>query len=160
MNRDQIRNPHWIYPGNVLVLDRQSGRLSVETVRLSPAIRSESLENAVPTIPPSAIAAFLSRPLIVSEAEYDSGPPIMATEASRRRVGAGNVIYVKGLTKAQGENWQIYRRGDKLVDPDSGAFIGYLGVYLGEAQMRQYGEVSKLEVTKSVQEITVGDALV
>jgi LysM repeat protein len=162
MNREQIRNPHRIYPGDVLVLDRASGRLRVDTTaeRLSPRVRVEDVAQAVPTIPPSAIEAFVSRPLVLGENELDSAPRIMATEESRVVVGAGNIAYVKGLTKEQGENWHIYRRGDKLVDPDTGATLGYFGLYLGEAVVRRYGEVSRIEITKSVQEIYTGDRLV
>src|SRR5712691_147810 len=29
MNKDQIRNPHLIYPGYVILLDRERGRLSI-----------------------------------------------------------------------------------------------------------------------------------
>jgi hypothetical protein len=64
------------------------------------------------------------------------------------------------VTREQGENWQIYRRGDKLVDPDTGATLGYLGLYLGEARVRQFGEVSRIEILRSTQEIYVGDRLV
>src|SRR5256885_12044433 len=47
-NKEQIRNPHLIYPGDVLVLDRARARLSVAggaggTVKLSPRVRAESL---------------------------------------------------------------------------------------------------------------------
>lgn len=162
MNRDQVRNPHRIYPGDVLVLDRATGRLRVESpsASMSPRIRAEDVAKSVQTIPPAAIEAFTSRPMVVSENELDSAPQIMATQESRVVVGAGNVAYVKGLTQDKGANWHIYRRGDKLVDPDTGTTLGYLGLYLGEAVVRQFGEVSRIEITKSTQEIYTGDRLV
>ncbi len=165
MNRGQIRNPHLIYPGDVLVLDRTTGRLRVETTAssagsLGPRVRTEALASAVPTIPPSAIEPFISRPMVISETELDSAPRIIATEESRVVVGAGNLAYVKGLTKDKGDAWHIYRRGDKLVDPDTGTTLGYLGLYLGEARVRAFGDISRIEITKSVQEIVTGDRLV
>ena len=160
MNREQIRNPHRIYPGDVLVLDRTTGRLSVETVALSPRVRTEDLAEAVATIPPAVIEPFISRPLVIRENELDSAPRIIATEESRVAVGTGNIAYVKGLRRDKGENWQIYRRGDKLVDPDSGATLGYLGLYLGEARVRQFGDISRIEIVRSTQEIYTGDSLV
>jgi hypothetical protein len=169
MNRAQIRNPHLIYPGDVLVLDRATGRLRVDSASrapdggrgsLGPRVRTEELASALPTIPPSAIEAFISRPMVIGENELDSAPQIMATEESRVVVGAGNLAYVRGLTQDKGEAWHIYRRGDKLVDPDTGATLGYLGLYLGEARVRQFGDISRIEIIKSVQEIYTGDRLV
>ncbi len=160
LNRQQIRNPHRIFPGDVLVLDRATGRLRVETVAMVPRVRTEDIKDVVPTIPPSAIEAFISRPMVLAENELDSAPKIIATEESRVVVGAGNIAYVKGLQKDRGDNWHIYRRGDKLIDPDTGATLGYLGLYLGEARVRQFGEISRVEILKSTQEIYTGDSLV
>ncbi len=160
MNREQVRNPHRIYPGDVLVLDRATGRLRLDTVRLSPSVRTENLADAVPTIQPGAINAFLSKPMVVSENELDSAPRIMATEENRVAVGAGNVAFAKGLTKDKGLDWHIYRRGDKLVDPDTGATLGYMALYLGEARVRQFGDISRIEIIKSTQEIYTDDRLV
>lgn len=160
MNREQVRNPHRIFPGDVLVLDRATGRLSVDTVKLSPSVRREDLARAVPTIQPSVINAFLSKPMIVGENELESAPRIMATEESRVTIGAGSIAFAKGLTKDNGLDWQIYRRGDKLIDPDTGATLGYMALHLGEARVRQFGDISRIEIIKSTQEIYTDDRLV
>src|SRR5665647_514785 len=81
MNRDQIKNPHLIYPGDVIALDMSSGspqlRLLRETVTLEPGIREEALEKAaVPTISPYIIAPFLSQPLVIENGVLNDAPII------------------------------------------------------------------------------------
>ncbi len=162
LNQDQIRNPNRIYPGDVLVLDRRNTQLQVQLseVRLSPKVRIEAREKvAVPTIPPSVIEPFLSRPLVVGASELDGAARIVATEESRVAIGAGNVAYVRGISRDKGEIWQIFRRSDPLVDPDTGETLGYTAIYLGEARIRQHGEVSTVDIIKSTQEIYEGDRL-
>jgi hypothetical protein len=163
MNRQQIRNPHRIYPGDVLVLDRSGGevRLRLESVRLTPRVRVEPMDQqAIRSIPPSVIEPFLSRPMVVSLDELKTAPRIMATEEDRVAIGRGNIAYVEGLRAGQGERWQVFRRGGALIDPDNKEVLGYEAIYLGEATVRRYGELSTVEITRSVQEIYRDDRLV
>ena len=80
MNQEQIKNPHRIYPGDVIVLDKSAGEvrlrlLSTETVRLSPQVRASPLApEPVPTIPISDIEPFLSKPLVIAQNELASAP--------------------------------------------------------------------------------------
>lgn len=167
MNQEQIRNPHRIYPGDVLVLHRsppqaaQLQLLSLPTVKLSPKVRAEPRDaRAVPTISPSAIEPFLSKPLVVGPNELDSAARIVATEENRVAIGAGSVAYAQGITRDKGEIWQIFRRSDALVDPDTKETLGFEAIYLGEARVRDYGgTVATIEITKSTQEIYQDDRL-
>ncbi|MBI1964970.1 MAG: LysM peptidoglycan-binding domain-containing protein [Betaproteobacteria bacterium] len=167
MNQDQIKNPHRIYPGNVLVLDRsaQEARLRLleaeaNTVKLSPRVRAEPLAaKEIPAIQPSVIEPFLSKPLVVGQSELDGAAAITATQESRVAIGAGNTAYARGLTKDKGDVWQIFRRGDALVDPDTQETLGYETIYLGDARVLMFAEQSTIEIVKSVQEIYVGDRL-
>lgn len=167
MNQDQIKNPHLIYPGDILVLDHSSQPptlrlLKLNTDKLSPKVRIEPLESsAVPSISPSEIAPFLSQPLVVGQTELDSAARIVATEENRVALGAGNIAYVQGITKAKGENWQIFRRGDALIDPETNENLGYEAIYLGDARVRDYGKegLTTIEIIKSTQEIYQDDRL-
>jgi hypothetical protein len=173
MNQEQIRNPHRIYPGDIVVLDRsgQGAQLRLiqgqgpvqgggAVVKLSPRVRVSALkDSAVPTISPSVIEPFLSRPLVVGENELDSLPFILATEENRVAIGAGSVAYVENLTKEMGNAFQVFRRGDALIDPETNELLGYQATYLGEARVLKLAEQSTIVITKSQQEIYVGDRL-
>ena len=178
MNRDQIKNPHWIYPGNVIHLDRSgsSPRLTMggadggayggtqadaaaNVVKLDPRVRIESLETAVPSIPGSAIGPFLSQPLIVEEGGLDGAPTILATEESRVIVGPGDLAYADRIGSNDGVNWQVFRPGAVLRDPETGEVLGHEARYLGDARVRRFGDPTTLEVTKARQEINRGDRL-
>jgi hypothetical protein len=165
MNQEQIKNPNRIYPGDVIVLDRsaQEARLRVvqlETVRRQPEIRAQPLAaKPVPTISPSIIEPFLARPLVVGAAELDSAPRITAAQENRVTMGAGAIAYVSGLTREKGQLWQVFRRGDALIDPETRETLGYEAVYLGEARVEKFAEESTVHILKSAQEIYVGDRL-
>jgi LysM domain len=198
-NREQIKNPHWIYPGDVIVLDRARGTLSIAgsgstpggtsstggssaapdsgagdlasrrgldsggvagTVKLSPRIRAEtSARDAIPSIPPSAIEPFLSRPLVIEPDGLDNAPTIIATEENRVIIEAGNSAYVRGMGDSKEENWYVYRKGKPLVDPDTNVLLGYEAVYLGTARLTRAGDPATVQLTTVTQEVGSGDKL-
>src|SRR6266487_2643858 len=143
MNQEQIRNPHNISPGDVLVLDRSvsppqlriadsgagPGLGGAEGVKLLPRIYTQPLTSeAIPAISPRAIEPFLTQPLIIEEGGLDRAPRIIATEENRVNLGAGNVAYVSGFGGSDAPAWQIYRAGRPLVDPDNQRTLGFEAV--------------------------------
>ena len=167
MNREQIKNPHWIYPGDVIKLlfdENGNPYLSLangergENVRLQPRARGDTLAFAIPSIPSKVISPFLSLPLVVEEGGLANAPRIIATEDGRVVVGAGNTAYVIGLQQSQGIKWQIYRPGKALTN-SAGEVLGYEANYLGEAKVIRFGETSTIEILRSTQEIVRGDRL-
>jgi hypothetical protein len=105
------------------------------------------------------IEPFLSKPLVVSEKELDASPEIVATQEDRVVLGAGSVAYVKGLSGSKLTRWQIFRRGDPLVDPDTKQVLGYVAIYVGEAELVRTGNITTVEISKAVQEVYRGDRL-
>ena len=163
LNREQIKNPHLIYPGDVIVLDRTTGRLSLGsgTVRLSPRVRVVgSTDTAIPSIPASVIEPFLTQPLVIEPDGLDSAPTIVATQEDRVVIEAGNRAYVRGMGDSKQEDWSVYRPGKALIDPDSDRTLGYEAIYLGRARMLRGGNPSTVELTKVTQEVSRGDKLV
>lgn len=162
LNKDQIRNPHRIYPGNVIVLDRGRGQLALDnTVKLSPRVRAESTaKDVIPSIPPHIIEPFLSRPLVIEPDGLERAPSIVAAEDGRVLLGNGGVAYARGMDDSKELSWLIYRRGEPLIDPDTQLTLGYEAIYLGTARVARAGDPARIVLTSVTQEVVIGDRLV
>jgi hypothetical protein len=159
LNSPQIRDPHLIYPGDVIVFDRATGTLSIE--RASPRVRSEQLAGeAIPSIPPRVIEPFLTQPLVVERDGLKKGPEIVATELGRYNVGQGNRVYAEGIADSTEPLWYMYRQGRPIIDPDTKRTLGFEAVNLGTARVTKRGHPSTLQIVKSTREVSQGDHLV
>ena len=166
LNRDQVRDPHWIYPGDVIVLDRSGANPRLRVVRgaqsdrLSPRVRVEELNtHAIPTVPAAVIGPFLSRPLVVPSGTLDDAPRIVAGDENRVMMGNGSRAFARGLAPEQGGTLHAYRPAAPILDPDTGEYLGYGAMYLGEAKVIEFGEISTIEIASVKREIGIGDRL-
>lgn len=177
MNREEIHNPHWIYPGQIVYFDRKNGRLSLNppdsgdgsdgrgagNARLSPQLRTEGLgKDAVKSIASSVIEPFLTRPLVVEADELAGAPRIAASQEGHLYLGKNDKVYVRGDLKG-GSSFQVFRPGNPLVDPVTHKTMAHEAVYLGTvkllAEASKGVDVHTFVVASSNQEMGVGDLL-
>ena len=165
LNKEQIRRPHRIMPGDVIVLSRKAedGEPQLKLaklVKLSPQQYVEANRREIPSIPASIIEPFLSQPLIIDVNGLDHAARIVGTQEGRVFLAKGDLAYVSGATD-ESELWQVYRPGKPLPDPDSEnkTTLGYEAFYLGTARRTEAGETAMFEMVDVKQEIGRGDRL-
>ncbi|WP_460563840.1 LysM peptidoglycan-binding domain-containing protein [Hydrogenophaga aquatica] len=167
MNLQQIRNPHLIFPGQVLVLTKVGDRAylslggagaagGVPTVKLSPRVRSESLaDTAIAPIPLHVIDPFLTDSMLVDGPVHDRAPRIAATQENRVLLSRGDRAYARGqygngdnlqgvvlsMDKGQPRQFRVYREADPLKDPSTGELLGYEAQFVGKAELARPEEL-------------------
>ena len=161
MNMAEIKNPHLIYPGQTLYLDKSDGRArlrsqsvgsgngsgrgagDLETVKLSPRTRVTALGDlSIPTLQNHLIEPFLSEPIIVEELTLESAPRLVATQEGRVLLSEGDRAYARSasgtaLTTAPDSprSFRIFRNATALKDPGTSEVLGYEAQYIGRARL-------------------------
>jgi len=162
----QVANPHLIYPGDTLSLAYGAdGRPQIRLTqggsgaRLDPRLRTDPIDGAIPTIPYQSIAAFLSRPSLLTPEQVKESPYVLAFRDKHEVAGSGNELYIRNLNNAANNaRFSIVHVGDPLRDPDDGKVIGYQGIYTGTALVsKKDGEVTKAVLVDSARETLRGD---
>ncbi|HVY23403.1 MAG TPA: LysM domain-containing protein [Steroidobacteraceae bacterium] len=180
----QIKNPHLIYPGDVLKLVNVEGqtRLTVAErgpegaaaestasspvvasgngVRLSPQVRSTPLPQSITTIPYNVIAAFMGRPSVVPTEEVKNAPHVIGFRDKHVIGSAGDDVYVRGIGNAEeGARYNIIHIDEELRDPDNGHKLGFRGLYVGNGAVTKSGDPARIRLNESAMEALPGDRL-
>jgi len=182
-----IRNPHLIYPGDIIVmymvngkpyitLDGQAGmrpsgaateklprdiKPGLKVVKLSPSSRVSGIHKAISTIPMNAIRPFLDRPRVVTEDQLEDAPYIVSSYEEHLISGTGNRVYAMNVKNPLAA-YNIVRPGKEYVDPESGDVLGYEAIYLADARLVKVSEdkPTTLIVTKALREVLNNDVLI
>ncbi|MFA5081082.1 MAG: LysM domain-containing protein [Hydrogenophilaceae bacterium] len=161
-NDDHIKNPHLIYPGDViyLVMTPDGPRLSrMGTIKLSPGIHAEPITDAIPPIPYSAVKAFLERPMVADAEVLAKAPRLIGSEDGRGLSSQGDRVYADTVT-ADTPRWNIVRLGKPLKDPATSEVLAHEVAYVGDARPLIKASPATLEITSVASEVQAGDRLI
>lgn len=174
MNKQQVRNPHLIYPGQVLYLVQRDGRAFLsttapggagsDTVRLSPRVRGDEGDGgAILSFNAKDIEPFLIRPLVVDEGTLATSARVVALPESRVYMGRGESAYARGISPEDarlGSDWQAFRPVTPVRDPITQKVLGYEAEYQGNLRVTHGPEgpdaVTTVEATQAQQEMGIG----
>lgn len=171
----QVKNPHLIYPGDILIMciikgqtlvgvDTGEGCAGIEKqmqeVAPSEPVRLTPLEGSVPPIPLSNIRHWLDRSVIVNPDDFETTPYVLASKKGNLITATGDKIYVKGALLTPGQTYGVYRKSEPYVDVQTGTVIGLEAVQVARGIVTDVAGngVSSIQITQSFDtEIREGD---
>jgi len=170
-----IRNPHLIYPGDVVLLSYVDGKpyLTLEgkagvpvpkkglkTVRLSPKPHAQPLEKAITTLPYDLIGPFLKHASVIAEDDIlEDAPYIVSSFEEHLVTGSGSKVYARGMTDSGTGNFTVVRPGVTYRDPQTDDILGYEVLHIADARVVKLGEPASLVIGEASQEVLNEDRL-
>lgn len=163
-----LDNSDLIYPGDILLLSFMGGSPRILLSRgdrieesLQPQIREAALASAIPAIPLEAIENSFTRNRIVTQADYDAAPYIVANLGNNLAIGTGDEVYARGIWPSGASSFEVYRAGRTFTDGSGDVDLGLELEYLGFASISENESVDlkRMLINNSSKEIRVGDRL-
>lgn len=175
----QIKNPHLIYPGDVVYLEYDASGKPVLKVsrgkpqvkmtpqgvnKLSPQIRRTRVDTPIATLPLNAIQQFLGQPRVLSQREVNDAAYVVSSKDDRLISGTQDKIYARGIRPGQDPNstYAVLQIGKAYRNPGAARddILGYEAIQVADAKVTAYGDPSTLVILDSTRETLVGDRLV
>ncbi|WP_232056746.1 LysM peptidoglycan-binding domain-containing protein [Methylomonas rhizoryzae] len=167
-NNPQIKDPHWIYPGDTLYFAYVNGEATLSfspngqdysDTELVPHVRESELQQAIPMIPNEAISQFLSSPRVVNAEELASSPYVLEIVDEHLVGGIGDRFYVRAIEHPEGLSYTVFRPGKPYVSPETQEILGYEAQYIADAVIERPGDPATLRIMKAEMEVQRGDLI-
>ncbi len=162
-HNSQIKNPHLIYPGDVIMLCFIDGNpmLCVNNNQrmLYPHMRAEETGDAIAMIPIQDIAPYLNSPKVVNDQELADAPYIVDFAGEHIVAGSGAKIFVRSILEPKYLAYTTYRQGMTYIDPETDEILGYEATYIADNIVMSLGDPATLRITQSKREVRRGDRL-
>ena len=172
----EYKNPHLIYPGDVLRLSYVNNQpvLTVNGVpnappavemhstydsegRLQPRIRIERRGSGEPI---ANLAPFMVWPQVLDLGSIKSAPYILSSQDDHALITSNDTIYIKNMPPLPtGHRSAIYHENKPLIHPRTKQLLGYEVSYAGYARIEHSDRITTATVLDSKREIHEGDRL-
>jgi len=177
----QIKNPHLIYPGDMVYLEYDAAGKPILKVsrgkpqikmtpephdvnKLSPQVRALRVDAPIATIPLNAIQQFLGQPRVLSESEVENSAYVVSSKDGRLISATEDRIYARGIRPGQDPNsrYAVLRIGKPYRNPGAkrGDILGYEAIHVADAKAIDFGDPTTLTISDSTRETLVGDRLI
>lgn len=154
----KVRNPHRIYPGDILYIHHGKQTVAGGGSKLVPTIRVTRIGTGEPI---STLSPFLMWPRVIAKDDLTSAPYILAARDASLLLDDGKDVYVKGLPDSRrGDTYGIYHTDGELHDPETNELIGTQISYHGQATIVHPDTLTTANIEKSSREIRKGDRLI
>jgi len=170
----EIKNPHLIYPGDILslVFDENGVPKLVlnstgakPTYKWSPTVRHiNKQDTAIQLLPLEVIAPFIKYDHLFSAEELEGLPYVIGNdEGYRSSINGFNVYVNKNLELAK--TYAIYNKSEEIIDPETEESIGFYVDLVATGQAISTGNMAEktpatLKISTAKREIRSGDYVV
>lgn len=160
----ELSNPHWIYPGDLLHIYMRGGKVYVEKVESEPAppAPTPEPEPAQPAEPPYFLYSSVEQVGFIRKPAVSPNGVVFEIQGDRVIAGEGDIVYIRqagGGSLPVGSLFTIYRTFGPIADPaNKKATVGTQHYFAGVAEVtRQEDGYVLAKIVKSYRTIEIDD---